>query len=69
LLLDLLEDLLLVTINATPIIITKVAIIVDKVITSLNIIHPRITAITGTIYANEFATDADSTRRSQKNSA
>jgi hypothetical protein len=67
--LDLLKELLLVTISATPIIITEVGIIVNKVISSLNIIHPRRTAITGTIYANEFATDADSTRRSQKNSA
>jgi hypothetical protein len=67
--LDLLEELLLVIISATPINITEVAIIVDKVISSLNITFPRITAITGTMYANEFATDADSTQRSQKNSA
>ena len=36
---------------------------------SLNIAHPKNTAITGTIYANELAIGADSTRRSQKNSA
>jgi hypothetical protein len=37
------------TINATPIDITHVAIIVCSVITSCSIIQPRITAITGTM--------------------
>lgn len=37
------------TINATPIDITHIAIIVCSVITPCSIIQPRITAITGTM--------------------
>jgi len=59
----------LVTINATPIIIMLVAINVCNDIGSLSMAYPKNTAITGTIYAKELATDADSIRRSQKNSA
>ena len=50
----------LVTIKATPIIIMLVAINVRVEIGSLRITHPRNTAITGTIYANELAMDWDS---------
>ncbi len=57
------------TINATPIIIMAVAIIVVIDIFSLKTAQPRNTAMTGTIYAKEFAMVVDSALRSQKNSA
>lgn len=53
----------LVNINATPIIIMLVAINVCNDIGSLSMAHPKNTAITGTIYAKELATDTDSTQK------